>query len=173
MPAKNQDALLQEYKICSDQVARLDNLIWQTGSIIFPITLAGFAFFGSSDQHTNEQLFVIVATAIGSSALLIAWYLLSRRWYVYQRVAFYRMREIEEQLGLWHYRYGALIRKSPRKRKLALEQMNGVEKSRFEKVSEQAGNVPRIGLRRTTALITIVFVIGWIGLIIREIMLTF
>jgi len=98
---------------------------------------------------------------------------LSRRWYVYQRVAFYRMREIEEQLGLWHYRYGALIRKSPRKRQLALEQMNGVEKSRYEKVSQQAGNVPRIGLRRTTALITVVFIIGWVGLIIREIMLAF
>jgi len=71
MPTKNQDALLQEYKICSDQVARLDNLIWQTGSIIFPITLAGFAFFGSTDQHTNEQLFVIIATAIGSMVSIV------------------------------------------------------------------------------------------------------
>jgi len=173
MPVKNQDALLQEYKICSEQVARLDNLIWQTASIIFPITLAGFAFFGSSVRHTIEQFFVIVATAVGSIALLTAWYLLSRRWYVYQRVGFYRMREIEEQLGLWHYRYTSLIRKYGRKRKLALEQMKSTEKGRYQKVSDQAGNVPIIGLRRTTAVITIVFIIGWIGLIIREILLTF
>jgi integrase len=42
-----------------------------------------------------------LGVGIGSITLLITWYLLSRQWYGYQAIAFYRMREIETDLGLW------------------------------------------------------------------------
>ncbi len=171
--SNRQNALLEEYRTCSGQVTRLDNLIWQTASILFPITLAGFAFFGSSSKHTAEQFSVIVATAIGSSALLATWYLLSIRWAVYERVAFYRMREIEDELGLLHHHYSSFVRMSSKKRRLALKQMKNDERARFEKMGNDVGNVPLIGLRRTTTIITFIFIIGWIVLIIREFILTF
>jgi len=173
MSSKHQDALLEEYRSCGEQVTRLDTLIWQTASIIFPITLAGFALFGLSSSHTPERFFVIVATAVGSITLLITWYLLSYRWYVYEHVAFYRMREIEDELGLWHRRYTFFVRVSPRKQRLALRHMSDDEKSRFQKLSSQVGNVPFIGLRATMTIITTIFVIGWIALIAREYILTF
>ena len=173
MPPNRQSALLEEYRSCSEQITRLDNLIWQTASIIFPITLAGFAFFGSSSKHTAEQFSVIVATAFGSIALLTTWYLLSIRWTVYERVAFYRMREIETELGLLHHHYSSFARMSSNKRRLALKQMKNDEKIRFEKMGNDVGNVPLIGLRRTTTIITFVFIIGWIVLMFREYILTF
>ena len=173
MSSDHQDALFEEYRSCDEQVTRLDNLIWQTASIIFPITLAGFALFGLSSSHTPERFFVIVATAVGSITLLITWYLLSCRWYVYEHVAFYRMREIEDELGLWHRRYSSFIRVSPKKQKLALQRMSDDEKPRFQKLSSQVGSVPFIGLRTTTTVITTIFVIGWLALIVREYILTF
>ena len=171
MTSNRQDALLKEYQVCAENVTRLDNLIWQTAAIIFPITLAGFAFFGSSATHTIEQCFVISATGLGSIALLATWYLLSRRWYAYERLAFYRMREIEEELGLWYYRYSFIVRKTPKKRKHALMQVKEGEREKFEKMSNYVGNVPLIGLRRTTAIITVVFIVGWLGLVAYEFIL--
>ena len=42
------DILLKEYGFCDAQIGRLDALIWQTASLIYPISLAGFAYFGTS-----------------------------------------------------------------------------------------------------------------------------
>jgi len=83
------------------------------------------------------------------------------------------MREIEDELGLWHRRYSSFIRVSPKKQKLALQRMSDDEKPRFQKLSSQVGSVPFIGLRTTTTVITTIFVIGWLALIVREYILTF
>jgi hypothetical protein len=168
-----QASLREEYRECSEKIGRLDSLIWQTASVILPITLAGFTFFGLSTNHTPEQFFVVVITGIGSMALLISWYMLSRNWYFYQLIAFYRIREIEAELGLWHFRYALFLRK-PRKERLSmLEQMKGEEKERFENVAKNQPNIPRIGLNRTMTRLTLLFLLGWIALIVREYLLSF
>lgn len=171
---QKQEALLAEYRACGELVTRLDNLIWQTASIFFPITLAGFAFFGTSSHHTIEQFFTTIATGIGSTTLLLAWYFLSRRWYVYEQVAFYRIREIEKELGFWHERYSSFARESTKRRKHAIQETkNDIEKRKFEQLDKKIGNMPIVGIKITTATITVVFIIGWIAIIIREYVLTF
>lgn len=112
MESEHQALLIEEYKGCDEKISRLDSLIWQTASVIFPISLAGFALFGLSTNHTVSQFFIALAVAIGSMALLITWFLLSRAWYGYQSIAFYRMRKIETELELWHYRYARFMRQS-------------------------------------------------------------
>ena len=58
MPSKeNTDTLLKEYGFCDAQIGRLDALIWQTASLIYPISLAGFAYFGTSATHNPGQIF--------------------------------------------------------------------------------------------------------------------
>jgi hypothetical protein len=168
-----QDSLREEYRECSKKIGRLDTLIWQTASVILPITLAGFTFFGLSTNHTPDQFFVVVVTGIGSMALLISWYMLSRNWYFYQLIAFYRIREIEIELGLWHFRYALFLRKSRKERQLILEQMKGEEKERFENLAKNQPDIPRIGLYRTMTSLTLLFVAGWIALIVREYLLSF
>lgn len=172
-PSEHQDSLREEYRGCSEKIARLDTLIWQTASVILPIILAGFAYFGSSTNHTPDQFFVVLVTGIGSMALLVTWYMLSRTWYFYQLIAFYRIREIETELGMWHYRYSLFLRKSKKERQILLEQMKGDEKERFQKLSKQQPDVPRIGLYKTTTILTIMFLVGWMALIVREYLLSF
>jgi len=173
MPSDHRGMLVEEYHSCNEQVSRLDSLIWQTASIILPITLAGFAYFGLSTSHTLEHFFILLTVAAGSTTLLVAWYLLSRAWYAYQWVAFYRMREIETELGLWHYRYSFYIRQSRSKRKAMLNQMSDDEEIRFRKVAKQLGGLPRFGARAITRVITAIFLVGWIVLVVREIFLVF
>ncbi len=167
------DSLHEEYRECGEKIARLDTLIWQTAAVILPITLAGFAYFGSSTNHTADQFFIVLITGFGSMALLATWYMLSRTWYFYQLIAFYRIREIETELGLWHYRYSLFLRKSKKERQILLEQIKDDEKERFQKLAKQQPDVPRIGLYRTTTILTTMFLTGWVALIIREYLLTF
>ena len=137
---KNQEALLQEYGICDEKTGRLDNLIWQTASVIFPITLAGFTYFGLLPTHTPEQIPIILTVGIGSITLLLTWYFLSRAWYSYQSLAFHRMREIEFELELWHYRYAEFIRKSDDEQKIMLEKLTDEEKNRLQEMKSQVGS---------------------------------
>jgi hypothetical protein len=173
MPPDDKTFLLEEYRDCSGKIGRLDNLIWQTASVILPITLAGFAYFGLSSSHTPDQFISVLAVGIGSITLLMAWFLLSRNWYFYQLIAFYLLREIETELGLWHYRYALFLRESKQGRVKILEKITKKEKVRFLKLAEQQKDIPRIGLRRTIAFLTTIFSIGWIALIVREYLLTF
>jgi len=173
MPPNNKTFLLEEYRDCSGKIGKLDNLIWQTASVILPITLAGFAYFGLSSSHTPNQFISVLVVGIGSITLLMAWFLLSRNWYFYQLVAFYRLIEIEIELGLWHYRYALFLRESKQGREKALEKTTKKEKERLQKLAEQQRDIPRIGLSRTMNFLTVIFSIGWIVLIVREYLLTF
>src|SRR5687768_2200867 len=165
--------LLEEYRDCSGKIGRLDNLIWQTASVILPITLAGFAYFGLSSSHTTDQFISVVAVGIGSITLQMAWFLLSRNWYSYQLIALYRLREIEIELGFWHYRYALFLRESKQGREKMLKKMTKKQKERLLKLAEQQRDIPRIGLRRTITFLTAIFSVGWIVLMIREYLLTF
>jgi hypothetical protein len=173
MASEHQVALLQEYGSCDKQVSRIDTLIWQTASVVFPITLAGFAYFGLSSSHTKEQFFVVIAVAIGSITLLTTWHFLSRQWYAYQAIAFYRMREIESELGMWHYRYSFFMRRPKKERNSFINTLDKKEKTKFQSLENQIGNFPRVGLRAAIAMMTSIFILGWIGLLIREYILTF
>ena len=158
-------ALLDEYKSCDELVGRLDTLIWQMASILFPITSAGLTYFGVSIQHTVEQFIVMATVGLGAIALILIWFFMARQWYEYQKLAFTRMRDIEADLGLWHYRYANFIRLSAKRRKLHLEKSTDEEKERFVALGRSFGSFPHFGLRRSMAVVTAIFVIGWIVLI--------
>ena|SRR5258706_14116100 len=169
----NKAFLLEEYRDCSGKIGRLDNLIWQTASVIFPVTLVGFGYFGKSANHNPDQFISVLVVGIGSISLLMTWLLLSRNWYFYQLISFYRLREIEIELGLWHYRYALFLRESRQGREKVLEKLTGKEKERFQKLAGQQRDIPRLGLRRTINFLTAIFSIGWLVLIVREYLLTF
>jgi len=173
MSSKNEESLLEEYKSCDELVGRLDVLIWQMAALIFPITLAGLTYFGVSTNHTVDQFIILVVVGVGAVTLILTWYFLSRQWYAYQLLAFYRMREIESNLDLWHYRYAAFIRLPGKKRKLHLESISEDEKEKFQKIESAFGKFSHFGLHRSLAFITLIFVIGWMALVIREVILTF
>jgi hypothetical protein len=173
MSSENHEALLTEYEICDEKAGRLDSLIWQTASVIFPITLAGFTYFGLLPTHTPENVPIVLIVGIGSITLLMTWYLLSRAWYSYQSLAFYRMREIENELGLWHYRYSGFVRKSNDEQETMLGKVTDEDKNRLQKMKSQVDSFTRVGLHITTQAITAIFILGWLILIIREFVLAF
>lgn len=175
MATKDKQALLEEYKICDSTINRLDNLIWQMASILFPITLAGLAYFGLSAQHTFSQFIVLAIVALGSIILTLNWYFLSRQWAGYQKVAIYRMREIEHELGsAWLYRYSNFIRLDKKRRNYLLSKTSiKSEKQKLEKVGEFFYSFPFYGLFKSMKVLAILFVFAWLVLIAREVYLIF
>lgn len=169
----SETALLEEYKSCDELVGRLDPLIWQMASILFPITLAGLTYFGVHEPQTLEQFIVMSTVGLGAITFILTWFYLSRQWYGYQKLAFNRMREIEAELGLWHYRYANFIRLNAKRRKFHLEKSTNEEKERFIALGKSFGPFPHFGLRRSMAVVTAIFVIGWVALIAREAYLLF
>jgi hypothetical protein len=170
---QEQEALLGEYAGCAEKVSRLDALIWQTASVLLPITLAGLAYFGIQTKHSLDRFFTIAIVGIGSITLILAWYLLSRTWYFYQRVAFFRMREIEKELDLWHYRYSIFVRQPSRLRKTFRAGLDEADASRFKELDQEIPEIFHVGLRRTMTVVTFMFISGWCLLIAREVYYNF
>lgn len=161
-------ALLEEYKSCDALVGRLDTLIWQMASIVFPITLAGLSYFGVSLGHSLSEFAVVAIVGYGAIALLLTWYFLAQRWYRYQQIAFFRMREIETITNMWHYRYAGFLRLSNSKKDEHLEKSSAEENARLIYMSGSVKPLPNFGLRRSMAIVTAIFIIGWMALIILE-----
>ncbi len=173
MSRQNQQSLLEEYRGCIEKVNHVDRMIWQTAAVIFPITLAGIAYFGLSSTHNINQFIVVLVLGIGSITLLLAWYFLSRTWYFYQSIAFYRLHEIEEELAIFHYRYSIFLRLSGNERKSLIKNLDDNEKEKYQKLESRIEDIPRIGLRKAMTLVSLIFSFGWLIIIIREVFLTF
>jgi hypothetical protein len=171
---ENTDTLLKEYGFCDDQIGRLDSLIWQTASLIYPISLGGFAYFGTSSTHTPDRFFSLLAVATGSITLILIWYLLSRLWLRFQSIAFYRMVEIEDEIGsMWRFRYSSFLGIPNRKRNNALSKLSDEQHSRFKKLEDRIGDFRGVGLRPAALFVTLIFILGWLAITIREYVLTF
>ena len=171
---ENTETLLQEYGFCDGQIGRLDSLIWQTAALIYPISLGGFAYFGTSSTHSPDRFFSLLAVAIGSITLMVIWYLLSRLWFRFQSIAFYRMVEIEDEIGImWRSRYSSFMGIPSRQRKKAFDQLSDEKISRFKKVESRIGDFRGVGLRPAAAYVTLIFILGWLAITIREYVLTF
>jgi hypothetical protein len=175
MPSKeNTETLLKEYGFCDNQIGRLDSLIWQTASLIYPISLGGFAYFGTSTTHTPDRFLSLLAVAIGSITLILIWYLLSRMWFRFQSIAFYRMVEIEDELGImWRFRYSSYLGIPNKQRKKALDQISDEKLSRFQKIESRIGDFRGVGLRPAAMYVTLIFILGWLAITVREYVLTF
>ena len=171
---KEKEILLQEYTLCDEHIGRLDSLVWQTASLVYPISLAGFAYFGTASAHTPDTFFTLLAVAIGSITLLVIWYMLSRLWFRFQSIAFYRMVEIEDEIqGMWRSHYSSFMGRSKKIREKTLEVMEEGERSRYQKLDKRIGSFRGVGLRPAAAYVTSIFVLGWLAIIVREYVLTF
>lgn len=173
MIPENQDALLQEYARCDEKIGRLDSLVWQMAAILFPLTIGAFAFFGLSATHGAEQFAVVLVVALGSSTFIFTWYRLALQWHGYQDIAYYRMREIETELGMWHYRYAGLMSQQKNEVNATLAKMDSdSEKQRYLKMKQFIGAFPLMGLHGALRWITILFLSGWVFLLLRELLLS-
>ena len=97
------DMLLEEYKICIAEAARLESLIWKVSTQLGIFSGAGLLL-----KIISEDNFPITfAIAVLMITLSLVWWRLSRRWWSIQHTKYKRMNEIESKL---EFRQNSLVK---------------------------------------------------------------
>lgn len=82
--------------------------------------------------------------------------------------------EIENEMKvIWQFRYSSFMGRFGKRRKEALQKLKGEEESRYQKLDRQIGDFLGIGLGPSIVDFTLIFILGWVAITIREHVLTF
>ncbi len=174
MTQEHQNALLTEYEMCQQHALKWDNATWQTAAIFLSAAIAGFIVV-IQISDTSPLKFLIVSI-IGLSAILVlfAWLGMIQRWDAFKRVVHFRLREIEQDLGLWHNRYlEHLAIKSKLVKGQSVSVISEDDKARLQRLEQVFPEYPSTTVMSLIKLTTLGLVIGWAGLIILEFIFTF
>lgn len=101
--------LLVEYEVCMMDVSQLDNDIWQSGSVFIGLSLIGFTLLIQAQAKNWGGFVVYVVLSIFGLTLLAIWNKLATGWLRLIYVNFFRMREIEMELGMQRERLIACL----------------------------------------------------------------
>lgn len=161
--------LLEEYRLSHDYANHMDSIAWQMAAVLLPVSLASLAYlFSLSGQSGFVRLAIVTVVSGISITILWAWLQLFKRWLAYQQVAYYRMAEIEDELGLWLVRYGQILRSDAKPEGQSDLRGKPEDSERYQHLRERFGKFPQ---RKTELLITLVvriLIAGWILLAIME-----
>jgi len=99
--------LLEEYKICMAEAARLESLSWKVSTQLGIFSGAGLLLKIVSTYLISENFHITIAIAVLMTTLSLVWWRLSRRWWSIQHTKYKRMNEIELKIG---FRQNSLVR---------------------------------------------------------------
>lgn len=96
---------LKEYELAHAHAGRLDGLVWRTFSAIGIASVApliAFAFRELSGALSFSGVSLVGLILVGAS---LVWWKMAKRWWHIQETDRFRMRDIEEDLGIFLTRY--------------------------------------------------------------------
>jgi hypothetical protein len=179
-PGSRWQVLLMEYEILDSYWMQLHQRIWLSGLIVVGLSTVGLTFLASG-LIGDAVSRVTVLNLIGTIAVILTfgWWLLIRRILAGQRVAEYRKREIERELGLRMEIYLAYLRQSrtfgTRRagqvvRNLADgDELISVDLEKLAQSSETKPLLPGIvGEKVVWNLLPWILIAGWFAVVIME-----
>jgi hypothetical protein len=165
-----QTVLLKEYETARSTCNQFESNMWQTAAVFIIASLAGVSILFTLTEHSWTNL--IGVTGIGLISIFILWYWSGTvdRWLSLDAVLLHRMREIETELGMWTQRYTQYLdRTRIYKQQYKLEPN---QRKRFSKLDEEIPHYATVPNRVRIRFLIFVLALGWIILIVRELMLT-
>src|SRR3989441_7460689 len=168
MTQAHQKALLTEYQLAHQYAWKWDNASWQSASIFLPTSLAGIVIIAQTSGYSYTKFLVVSITAISAILVLIGWLAMIRRWESYKRVTFFRLREIEQDLGLWENRYLEHLRIRRTLKGQGLSVTSEEDKARLQRLEQACSDYVGIKIASLIHRMSIGIIVGWIGLLIFE-----
>lgn len=106
------EILLKEYEVCITDAHELEQLIWTTASILVPASIAGIVYLSAGMVNSISRHQFLAQTGVAVFAIIFTWQWsqMVRRWYSYQSITYYRVLEIERELGMYKERYAQAIK---------------------------------------------------------------
>lgn len=168
---ESEDKLLEEYRLGQEYAVALHEHVWQIGAILIAASLGTFAIIAAFQSITISSLVASIIVAIVSTSLLIVWYLIMERFGSFIRVSYYRMREIEAELGLWRNRY---INHLDNPSQTDLAHLSESEKKRLDRLEAAfQGRYLRIRARTFERLLIVLIPLVWVCWIIYQVIVLF
>lgn len=168
-----QNALLTEYSLAHNYVWKFDSAIWQTAAVFISAALAGFVLIAQNTNFTPSSCLTASVSGISAILVLLGWYGMVIRWESYKRILFFRLREIEQDLGLWENRYLEHIYTSKVSKVKSLNIINENDKARFRRLEQGCPSIPGFPVTSLIKVAVIGFSIGWGSLILINLVFTF
>jgi hypothetical protein len=158
--------LLKEYEYCWDHVKHLDTNIWTTSGLIGISSIVSFFTIDLGIQ--NSFTFFIIGLLIIS--IVWIWWKISNRWWDIQYTIILRMRDIENELGMFQNRYVRFLDNPIAKRKTI--ELDGLSEKYLDELKTMSpkfykGQVRGI-TRRLPIIITLLWMIYLLKLIIKD-----
>lgn len=161
------NVLLTEYEACMMDASQLDSDIWQSGSLIMALSIVSISLLLQTRSKTWVDFLTCVLAAVFGIVILAIWRRLFQGWLYLISVNFYRMREIEDQLGMWRERYIAYVEGTRGSR------VSSEERARFAKLVRTVrprvrllGGAP--GVERVLGWLLLSVVGGWVLLVVEQ-----
>lgn len=108
------EVLLKEYELCTNDANHLEEVIWTTAGVLITASIAGVGLLGSTippNARPYDYLFR-AGIAVLSVIFVWSWRIIASRWYSIQRMMYYRIIEIEEELEMYKERYVSYLDKA-------------------------------------------------------------
>jgi len=160
---------LKEYEVCQQHNNTIGTQAWQATSIFLLVNLGIVTFVFQRGTHNRDSFALVLV--IGIIFILISYFW--RRWVKRRgfvtKINYQRMREIEEELGLWKNRYVHLLRELKNKQS-SVSTLSSLSRKDMEHIKRLGESYPYAGpggffiLR----LIPMLIMIAWGLLIVRE-----
>lgn len=171
-----QNVLLKEYEVCQQHINTLGTQNWQSASIFLLVNALILAFVFSMKTHDRDSFMLVLITGVMVSLIFYLWRSWIKRQQFVQVMAYQRMREIEQELGLWKNWYVCIFDKLQSK-ELEESRLNSFSKENSSRIRqlrdyykcEYAKAAGYTGLK----WIAIIIMVSWLFLILREANLIF
>lgn len=106
-PGTRGDILLKEYELCTGDANHLEEVIWATAGVLVTASIAGIGFLGGTIPSNPGPYDYLLRAGIALLSVIFvwSWRIIASRWYSIQRMMYYRILEIEEELDMYKERY--------------------------------------------------------------------
>jgi len=108
------EILLKEYELCTNDANHLEEAIWTTAGILFTASIAGIGVLGGTVPANPKPYDYLLRITLSMLSIIFlwSWKVIASRWYSIQRMMYYRIVEIEEELEMYKERYVSCLDKA-------------------------------------------------------------
>ena len=153
----NNEVLLKECELCTNDANHLEQMIWTTAGILFTASVAGIGLLGSSmPQNLRPYDFVTrICLSFLSIVFIWMWRTIALRWYAIQKIMYYRVVELEVNLTMYKERYVLFLDN-------AVEGKDQETDKNFRQIASilKSRHKPG-GVRQTVSLSGIILILVW------------
>ena len=94
---------LEEYKLCQNTTARLEDTVWKTSGAIGFGSLGAFVLVTFQREQPEWQTILIMGFLVSITSLI--WWFMAKRWWDIQHATFLRMKHLEKELHFYQVNY--------------------------------------------------------------------